>query len=40
MKDNLQELDPEVHRNSKRLRAAVLKAWETVTDAEIKKVFD
>jgi transposase len=36
MKDILTELDPEVHRNYKRLRAAVQQAWERITDAEIK----
>ena len=35
MKDILEELDPEVHRNYARLRKAVLDAWESITDAEI-----
>jgi hypothetical protein len=33
----LQEIDPEVYRNSRRLREAVLSAWETITDAEIRE---
>jgi transposase len=37
LKDILQEIDPEVHRKSWRLRAAVLRAWETITDAEIRE---
>jgi len=36
MKDILQQLDPQVHRNSRRLREAVLRAWETITDAEVR----
>jgi transposase len=32
MKDILQEQDPEVHRNYQRLRTAVWKAWESITD--------
>jgi hypothetical protein len=34
MKDILQQLEPQVHRNSRR-REAVLRAWETITDAEV-----
>jgi transposase len=37
LKDILQKIDPEVYRNSERLRAAVLRAWETITDTEIKE---
>jgi hypothetical protein len=36
LKDILQEIDPEVHRNSRRLREAVLRAWEQITDTEIR----
>jgi hypothetical protein len=36
MKDILQQLDLQVHRNSQRLRDAIWRAWETVTDAEIR----
>ena len=36
LKDILQEIDPEVHRNKARLRAAVQAAWERITDAEIR----
>jgi hypothetical protein len=37
LKDLLQEIDPMVHRDKARLRAAVLRAWETVTDAEVRE---
>jgi transposase len=37
LKDILQEIDPEVYRNSRRLREAVLRAWETITDAEVRE---
>jgi predicted DNA-binding ArsR family transcriptional regulator len=37
LKDILQEIDPEVYRNSQRLKGAVLRAWETITDAEIRE---
>jgi len=36
MKDILSALDPEVHRNYNRLRAAVLEAWNSITDAEVR----
>jgi hypothetical protein len=36
MKDILEALHPEVHKNSKRLRAAVAEAWEAITDAEVR----
>jgi len=36
MKDILEALHPEVHRNSKRLRAAVAEAWEAITDTEVR----
>ena len=36
LKDILQEIDPEVHRNSRRLREAILRAWEQITDTEIR----
>jgi hypothetical protein len=31
----LQEIDPEIHRDSRKLRAAILKAWERITDTEV-----
>ena len=37
LKDILQEIDPEVYRDSRRLREAVLRAWETITDAEVRE---
>lgn len=37
LKDILQEIDPEVHRNSRRLREAVLRAWERITDEEVRE---
>jgi hypothetical protein len=39
MKDILQALHPEVHRNSQRLRENVLEAWNTITDGEIKDLI-
>jgi transposase len=36
LKDILGQQHPEVHTNSRRLRAAVLEAWEMITDEEIK----
>jgi hypothetical protein len=36
MKDTLQEIDPELHRKFKRLRGAVLRAWNALIDAEIR----
>jgi transposase len=35
MKDILEQLDPQVHRNLQRLKDAVWRAWEAVTDAEV-----
>ena len=37
LKDILQEIDPEVHRDFARLREAVSRAWERITDAEIRE---
>jgi transposase len=36
LKDILGQQHPEVHTNRQRLRAAILEAWETITDEEIK----
>lgn len=36
MKDILAALHPEVHRKSKVLKAAVLEAWNYLTDAEVR----
>jgi hypothetical protein len=37
LKDILKEIDPKVHRDFARLREAVSRAWETITDAEIRE---
>jgi len=37
LKDILQEIDPQVYRDSRRLREAVLRAWERITDVEIRE---
>jgi hypothetical protein len=37
LKEILQEIDPEIHRDSRRLREAVLRAWERITDAEVRE---
>ncbi len=39
MKDILSALAPEVHRSYKKLRAAVLEAWNMITDAEIRDMI-
>jgi hypothetical protein len=39
MKDILSELSPEVHRNYGRLRTAVQKAWDSITDAEVRDLI-
>jgi uncharacterized protein with HEPN domain len=39
MKDVLEELNPHVHRNYRRLRAAVIQAWDSVTDTEIRDII-
>lgn len=38
MKDILSALDPEVHRDYHKLRVAVLEAWNTITDAEVREL--
>lgn len=38
MKDILSALDSEVHWDYQRLRAAVLQAWNTITDAEVREL--
>jgi len=37
LKNILQDIDLEVYRQLRRLRAAVLRAWETIIDVEIKE---
>ena len=39
LKDIMQEQDPEVHKNYKRLQAAITRAWNTITDAEVKDLI-
>jgi transposase len=39
IKDLLSQIDPEVHRSYTRLRAAVLEAWNSTTDAEVKDMI-
>jgi len=39
MKDILEALDPHVHRNYRRLRRAVIQAWDSITDAEIRDII-
>ena len=36
MKDILTTLDPTVHRSYPRLRAAIQKAWDSITDTEVR----
>ncbi len=35
LKTIMEQEDPEVHRNYTRLRAAIIRAWDTITDAEV-----
>jgi hypothetical protein len=35
----LAEQDPGTHRKYKRLRAAIMKAWDTITDAEVRHLI-
>ena len=37
IRDILEEIDLKVHRNLRWLREAVLRAWERITDAEIRE---
>ena len=39
MKDILEEQDPEVHRNYRRLQVAIKRAWDTITDAEVRDLI-
>jgi transposase len=39
MKDILRKLEPAVHHNYRRLRAAVIEAWDSITDAEIRDMI-
>ena len=40
MRDFLGRLHPEVHKRSKELKTADLKAWESMTDAEVRELVD
>ena len=39
LKDILEEQDPEVHRNYRRLQIAIKRAWDTITDAEVRDLI-
>src|SRR5450432_2880466 len=39
IKDWIQEYDPTVHRNYKRLRAAVIQAWESILHEKIRALI-
>jgi hypothetical protein len=39
LKEIIEKKDPIIHQNYKRLRAAVIEAWELITDAEIRNVI-
>jgi transposase len=39
LKEIIEKNDPTIHKNYKRLRAAVMKAWETITDEEIRDII-
>jgi ketohexokinase/beta-glucosidase len=40
MKDILFKIDPEVHRDYRRLRAAIIEAWNSITNAEVRDMID
>ena len=39
MKDILGQLDTKVNRSYRRLRAAMIEAWNPITDAEVKDII-
>ena len=39
LKEIIEKKDPTIHQNYKRLRAAVIEAWESITDAEIRDII-
>jgi transposase len=39
LKEIIEKNDPEIHKNYNRLRAAVIEAWETITDEEIRDII-
>ena len=39
IKDWIQEYDPTVHRNYRRLRAAVIQAWESILCNEVRTLI-
>jgi predicted Fe-S protein YdhL (DUF1289 family) len=39
LKEIIKKKDPIIHQNYERLRAAVIKAWESITDAEIRDII-
>jgi hypothetical protein len=39
LKEIIKKKDPIIHQNYERLRAAVIEAWESITDAEIRDII-
>jgi hypothetical protein len=39
LKKIIEKKDPTIHQNYKRLRATVIEAWESITDAEIRDII-
>jgi hypothetical protein len=39
LKEIIEKKDPTIHQNYERLRAAVIEAWELITDAEIRDII-
>jgi transposase len=39
IKDIIEERDPEIHRSYPRLRAAIIEAWNLVTDKEVRDLI-
>jgi len=39
LKEIIEKKDPTIHQNYKRLQAAVIEVWESITDAEIRDII-
>jgi hypothetical protein len=39
LKEIIEKMDPIIHRNYGRLRTAIIEAWESITDAEIRDII-
>jgi len=39
LKETIEKMDPMIHRDYHRLRAAVIKAWDLITNEEIRDII-